>query len=276
MTLLFNPNVIGAGLNAGYAADQDIQVLTEKMRQREEARFLREYNTYNDLVAKDRYNKAINDGLGPQKAAQAMAGAGYAGLAPGIKASNDLANSAAAGYENSRAVEGQAAEQDGIFSPFRKGDRPGTIARGEYYGGNGTIMEDRRYDARLEANKTEAERIRAEAMRIRNDAATRAGLAQLPYTQGVLQEQAGMTPFSPYNGAVPFDVAPFSIDPLVPAEPNWSENYRDIFNPENLSPTLRGLKGARASGTPPLVPDVSNLPFYKAPQKPYKYDFTSK
>lgn len=166
MTLLFNPNVIGAGLNAGYAADQDIQVLTEKMRLREEARFLREYNTYNDLVAKDRYNKAINDGLGPQKAAQAMAGAGYAGLAPGLKASNDLANSAAAGYENARAVEGQAAEQDGIFSPFRKGDRPGTIARGEYYGGNGTIVDDRRYDAKLEANKAEAARIRAEATRI--------------------------------------------------------------------------------------------------------------
>ena len=166
MTLLFNPNVIGAGLGAGFAADQDIQVLTEKMRLREEARFLREYNTYNDLVAKDRYNKAINDGLGPQRAAQAMMGAGYAGLAPGLKASNDLAGSAAAGYENAREVEQKEARNDGYFSPFKKGDKPTTIGNAEYFGGNPTIVANRRYDSELEANKAEAARIRAEATRI--------------------------------------------------------------------------------------------------------------
>lgn len=160
MTLLFNPNVIGAGLGAGFAADQDIQALTEKMRQREEARFLREYNTYNDLFAKDRYNKAINDGLGPQQAAQAMLGANYAGLAPGLKASNDLAGSAAAGYENAREVEQEAARNDGYFSPFKKGDKPTTIGNAEYFGGNPTIVANRRYDSELEANKTEAAKIR--------------------------------------------------------------------------------------------------------------------
>lgn len=141
MTLLFNPNTITTGLVGGYKADQDIQKMTDDMRKRESDRFLREYQTYNQLFANDRYNQAMNKGLGPQQSAQAaIQNGGFNGL-KFVNASNGLAGSYAGRAEAQQQMRKGVGAGGSLYGFAQEGDEPIDIAEIQQDTGNPNPMQ---------------------------------------------------------------------------------------------------------------------------------------